>query len=480
MFNYPLAIIDTETTGMTATVDRITEVAILRVIDGKLVEEWSSLVNPECSIPMEIQLLTGITNAMARAAPKFYEIAEEVHRRLHDHVFVAHNARFDYGFIKNEFRRLNMPFTAEVLCTVRLSRRLYPNATSHSLDALRDRHRLTSAGRHRALGDARAAWQFIEIVAQSHAPEVLTLAAKVLMKMPSLPPQLPIGALDNLPEGPGVYTFYGVSNTPIYIGKAKDIRSRVRSHFSSDHRSANDQRLSVEIMRIDYEETCGEMGALLREAVLIKTLMPLRNHKLRRNRDLAFIRLRNLAEPVEIIKVEDVDFAQTAGLYGPFSTKARAKSVLASAATEHHLCLSAMSSKKLSGPCFSYQLKKCAGFCAGQESLFAHNLRMIAALAEYKFQDWRADGLIAIKEIHAEHKWERVHVFNHWLYHGSARDETELGELLAAKNVIEFDADIYKILCKYLQRNLPYQIFRSSALSECEARAQSEITANHV
>ncbi len=468
MFNYSLAIIDTETTGMTATADRITEIAILRVIDGKLVEEWSSLVNPECSIPVEIQVLTGITNAMVRTAPKFREIADEVHRRLHDHVFVAHNARFDYGFIKNEFRRIGKPFTAEVLCTVRLSRRLYPDAASHSLDALRDRHHLTSAGRHRALGDARAAWQFIKIAARQHAPEVLALAAKVLMKMPSLPPQLQPGALDNLPEGPGVYTFYGVSNTPIYIGKANDIRTRVRSHFSSDHRSANDQRLSVEIMRIDYEETSGEMGALLREAVLIKTLMPLRNHKLRRNRELTFIRLADLARPVEIVKIGDIDFANTQRVYGPFSTKAQAKAVLASAAAEHFLCLNAMNTKKIPGPCFSYQLKKCAGFCAGQESLFQHNLRLLQALAEHKFQDWTAPGFIAIKEIHPEHRWERIHVFEHWLYRGSARDESALEELMVSRAVVEFDADIYKILRKYLQKNLPYRVISVASLTPDE------------
>ncbi len=477
MFNYPLAIIDTETTGMTATADRITEIAILRVIDGELVEEWSSLVNPECSIPAEIQTLTGITNAMVRAAPKFHEIAHEIHRRLHEHVFVAHNARFDYGFIKNEFRRVDMPFTAEVLCTVRLSRRLYPDAASHSLDALRDRHHLVTAGRHRALGDARAAWQFIQIAARQHPPEVLALAAKVLMKMPSLPPQLPPGALDNLPEGPGVYTFYGVSDTPIYIGKAKDIRSRVRSHFSSDHRSANDQRLSVEIMRIDYEETCGEMGALLRESVLIKTQMPLRNHKLRRNRDLVFIRMVDLAQPVEIVAVASIDFANTQGIYGPFSTKAQAKAVLAAAANDRLLCLNAISTKKIAGPCFSYQLKKCRGFCAGQESLFQHNIRLLDALAAHKFQDWTAPGLIAIKEIHPEHHWERVHVFCHWLYRGSAVDEAELADLIVSTAVIEFDADIYKILRKYLQQNCPYRVITVAqpAAAQCDSELAAEL-----
>ena len=193
-------------------------------------------------------------------------------------------------------------------------------------------------------------------------------------------------------------------------------------------------------------------------AVLIKTQMPLRNHKLRRNRDLTFIRLVELGQPLEIVKVESIDFADTKSIYGPFSTKAQAKAVLASAAAEHLLCLSAMSTKKITGPCFSYQLKQCAGFCAGKESLFQHNIRLVEALTAYKFQDWNAPGLIAIKEIHPKHQWERVHIFYQWLYRGSACDEASLAELIGNTAVIEFDADIYKILRKYLQQNLPYRV----------------------
>jgi DNA polymerase-3 subunit epsilon len=154
---------------MTATADRITEVGIITVVDGAVIEEWSTLVDPECSIPAEIQALTGITNAMVRDAPTFAEVVDEVRSRLEGAVFVAHNARFDYGFIKNEFRRLGESFTADVLCTVRLSRRLYPEYSRHGLDQLRERHQLSMDGRHRAMGDARAAWQFIEVATRQHS-----------------------------------------------------------------------------------------------------------------------------------------------------------------------------------------------------------------------------------------------------------------------------------------------------------------------
>lgn len=118
-----IAVIDLETTGTAATSDGITEIGIVHIERGEVVEEWSSLVNPETTIPPEIQALTGITDAMVRDAPMFSQLADEVLSRLNGHLFVAHNARFDYGFIKNAFRRLGVPFTAEVLCTVRLSRK---------------------------------------------------------------------------------------------------------------------------------------------------------------------------------------------------------------------------------------------------------------------------------------------------------------------------------------------------------------------
>src|SRR5277367_1105116 len=218
MFAPAIAFVDLETTGTTATRDRITEIGIVRVVDGEFVDEWSTLVNPECSIPEDIRVLTGITNEMVRNAPTFSEIRREVLERLEGHIFVAHNARFDYGFLKQEFRRVEMTYSADVLCTVRLARRLYPEAIGHGLDALIARHGLQDAvapetaartGRHSALGDARAIWRFVQMLYRERESTEIEKAVKRLLKTPSLPPQLPPEALEGLPEGPGVYRFYG-------------------------------------------------------------------------------------------------------------------------------------------------------------------------------------------------------------------------------------------------------------------------------
>jgi len=471
MFPAPLAIIDTETTGMTATADRLTEIGIVTVVDGRVVDEWSTLINPGCPIPGEIQALTGITDAMVRNAPSFYEIADLVQARLADHIFVAHNARFDYGFIKHEFRRAGISFQADVLCTVRLSRRLYPQYRGHSLDALRERHHLSNEGRHRALGDARAAWQFIETAIAEHPADEITSSVKALLKMPSLPPQLSPGVLDGLPEGPGVYIFYGVNDLPIYIGKSKNLRDRIRSHFSSDYRSANDQRLSAEITRIDFEETAGELGALLRESELIKKMMPLRNHRLRRNQEASFIRLQDLNQPPEFLTIAEVDYADLSGLYGPFPSKGRARDSLLSLATEHGLCWNVVKHEKAKGACFAHQLKRCKGYCVGLESLLQHNLRLLTAIAEYRFGDWPYGGPIGIRETHPEHGWQRMHVFDHWLYCGTVKDEADWYQLQTTRSAQEFDPDMYKILNKFLDGGGSKMVLSASAGLPVERKA---------
>ena len=215
-------------------------------------------------------------------------------------LFVAHNARFDYGFLKHAFAREQRAFSARVLCTVRLSRRLFPDEPRHNLDSVIARHGLPVAGRHRALGDARVLWTFLQTLYRDLPAEAIEAAAKRVLKTPSLPPQLAPDALDALPEAPGVYLFYGLNALPLYIGKSTNLRERVGAHFSSDYRSATDLRLSTELQRIEFEETAGEIGALLREAALVKSMLPAHNHALRRKAEVRRARAARRAGPARL------------------------------------------------------------------------------------------------------------------------------------------------------------------------------------
>jgi len=463
-----VAFVDVETTGTSPAKERITEIGIVHVIEGEVVEEWSSLVNPECSIPEAIQALTGITNDMVRSAPTFAELRRDVMARLEGSLFVAHNARFDFGFLKHEFKRVEMPFTAEVLCTVRLSRRLFPEAIGHGLDAVVARHGLGSAfsadpasrtGRHSALGDARVLWHFVQLLYRTRSPEEIDAAVKRILKIPSLPPQLPHDALENLPEGPGVYRFYGVNDLPIYIGKSVSLRDRVRSHFSGDYRNSNDLRISSEIRRIECEPTAGEIGALLREAELVKTVLPLHNYRLRRKLGACFIELTNFAAPPEVHLAKDIDWAArgpgATPLHGPFASKAHVRALLEELAGEHGLCWRCLGWEKRGGPCFARQVRKCRGACIGEETTQVHGLRLVTALAPHRLRDWPWEGRAVIRERDPLSGLEAAHVFDRWHHVGTARDEIELEELLGARVEIGFDPDVYRILLQHAAKLKP-------------------------
>ena len=458
LFAPALAFVDLETTGTTAATDAITEIGIVRIETDPCdelslrVSEWSALVNPGIPIPPEIQALTGITNAMVRDAPSFSQVADKVAAMTADALFVAHNARFDYGFLKHAFARLQRRFSARVLCTVRLSRRLYPDEPQHNLDSVIARHGLAIDGRHRALGDARVLWTFVQALYRDLAPEAIEAAARRVLKTPSLPPQLAADALDALPEAPGVYRFYGLNTLPLYIGKSANLRERVGAHFSSDYRSATDLRMSTEIQRIEFEETAGEIGALLREAALVKSLLPAHNHALRRKADSGVLALPALPGPPVFIPAAGVEPAELAGRFGPFASKRHAREALRSAASQHALCWKALGLEHRPGPCFARQIRRCAGACVGAESAEAHHERLREALAPHVIPRWPFAGLAAIRERSLLGDRTDLHVIRDWCWLGTASDDGELGRLIEAPPRPQFDADIARLLMRTLAR----------------------------
>src|SRR5439155_6565394 len=238
----PLAIVDLETTGGQPAWDRITEIGVIEVDGFEVSSEWSTLVNPGAAIPAPIQALTGITDEMVAAAPSFGELSRGLYERLAGRVFVAHNARFDYGFLRHEFERAGLKFMTQTLCTVRLSRRLYAEHSSHNLDSLIARHGIDCRARHRALGDADAVWQFLRIAARQHGDEILSVAARQVARQAALPPHLERAALDAIPEAPGVYLLFGEAGRPLYVGMSRSMRSRVMQHFSSSTAWAREVR----------------------------------------------------------------------------------------------------------------------------------------------------------------------------------------------------------------------------------------------
>ncbi len=457
LFDAPLAIVDLETTGAHPAWDRVTEIAVVEVQAGEVVTEWSTLVNPGKRIPPAIQALTGITDGMVADAPAFEDLAPELYARLEGRVFVAHNARFDYGFLRHEFERAGLRFQARTLCTVKLSRRLYPGHARHNLDSLIDRHGLTFApsggARHRALGDAQAVWQFLCVAAAERGIELLQDTARQLAQSPALPAHIERSVLDEIPEAPGVYLFYGEQDAPLYVGKSVTLRSRVLQHFSSDLGSPREAQIAREVRRIEWRRSCGELGALLREAQLVKELLPAFNRRLRRASDLCGFRFDS--NKLSLVQKEDIRADCVPHLCGFFRSRRSANEALRELANAHRLCLRTLGFERAGrsgnlGACFRHQIGRCAGVCAGRESPHVHLERARAALALLKTAAWPWRGPIGIIEKDRERDAVDVHVVNNWCLLGTARSEIEVAELLEAASNPSFDLDQYKILARHL------------------------------
>jgi DNA polymerase-3 subunit epsilon len=440
-----LAFVDIETSGSTPGRDGITEVAVITWDDG-VVERWSSLVNPQRSIPEFIQGLTGISNEMVADAPLFEELVPELKRRLAGRVFVAHNARFDYAFIKQGFLAAGEDLRAPTLCTVKLSRKLFPKEARHNLDALTARHGLQAQGRHRAMADADLLLQFWQILMRDIAPEELDAAVHELLGRPSLPSHLDASLLADLPTGPGVYLFYGENDLPIYIGKSKTIRSRVLAHFSSDVRSSKELSLAQQVRRVEWRETTGEISALLLEADLVKSMRPTHNRQLRLNQNVCTLVLDTpQAFPqVQPLSIDEALPEQSGRAYGLFQSMTEARRSLRLLCEEHGLCQAVLGveKRKHGEACFGRQLKKCQGACEGGESPERHHLRVMAALSKMKVRDWPFAGPAYLRE------GEALLIFQDWAYLGTAHSEADLEDCLAGRRQIQFDRDTYRILLK--------------------------------
>jgi DNA polymerase-3 subunit epsilon len=273
-----------------------------------------------------------------------------------------------------------------------------------------------------------------------------------ILRIPSLPPQLAATALDAIPEAPGVYRFYGLNALPLYVGKSVNLRERVASHFSSDYRSANDLRLSAEITRIEFEETAGDLGALLRESQLVKALLPAYNQRLRRRAEMVALSIAAEPSAPDYVRSSAIDPGALDDLYGPFSSRRQAREALRFLAAEAGLCWTALGLERRNGPCFARQVKKCAGACVGTETSAAHHARLRDALAPHALERWPYAGMVAVREISITGERTEVHFFRDWCWLATARDEGELQAVLDAPPRGEFDLDIYRLLVKRLPR----------------------------
>jgi len=364
------AIIDIETTGLSPVNEKITEIAIYLHDGEKITDSYTTLINPERRISAHITQLTGITNEMVENAPKFWEIAKDIVTLTDKKIFVAHNASFDYNFIRSEFKSLGYNFSRDRLCTVKLSRKIIPGFKSYSLGNLCNSLNIQVTNRHRAMGDAFATVKLFELLLQKDE----TLGKKTNSKFYNIE----ASKIASLPEETGVYYFYNQQGDIIYIGKSKDIRSRVFSHFNNDGTSKS-IRMTDEIFDISYELTGSELVALLLESNEIKMHKPKFNRRQRRslNHTGVFKSIDEFGYITFTVKGIKDELPIVS-----FNSLQEAKDRLFLLTEKYNLCQKLCGLYETSGPCFFHQIKKCNGACVQKEPVEIYNNRVQQMLDE--------------------------------------------------------------------------------------------------
>lgn len=268
------AIVDIETTGGHATAHGITEIAIVLHNGDEVEGKFHTLINPGVPIPRHISVLTGITNEMVYDAPRFEQVASRIYHLLQQRIFVAHNVNFDYSFIKHHLNEAGYEWNAKKLCTVRMSRKVFPGFASYSLGNICRDLKITITGRHRAMGDTMATVQLFEMVLRNDNANIVAGMLKGRNKEQYLPPYLPAPDIEQLPHAPGVYYFYNQKKKIVYVGKASNLQQRVRSHFANNDGSKRKQEFLRNIHSVSYKTCSSELAALILESTEIRRLWP--------------------------------------------------------------------------------------------------------------------------------------------------------------------------------------------------------------
>ncbi len=378
------AIVDIETTGGLVKRDKITEIAIVLHDGRNVIDQYQTLINPERSIPPYISNMTGITDAMVADAPLFCEVAKEIVLRTEGAVFVAHNARFDYGFLREEFSRLGYAYTRKQLCTVRLSRKLLPELKSHSLDSLIRHYALHVDNRHRALDDALATAEVFRRMTGMHerVAEVSDLI-NMGIKEARLPTSISLEQLHQLPEGAGVYYFHDKDGKVIYVGKSIHIKKRVIQHFAEISNKSG--KMQQRVNDITYKVTGSELIASLLENAEIKRLQPEINRAQRR-KSFPFAIYYYFDEggyiQMKVRKKNRIDTPGTAAILHELPDQYAAANYLRGLTDKYALCMKKTDIDTGPGACFYHQVGKCAGACLGLEDPDDYNQRVRQAVAD--------------------------------------------------------------------------------------------------
>lgn len=440
------SIVDIETTGGT----KITEISIL-VFDGeKVVDEFTSLVNPECTIPYYITSLTGINDSMVSNAPKFFEIAKKVLEITENTVFVAHNVNFDYSIIQKEFKLLGASFQRKKLCTIRLSRKIIPGFNSYSLGKLCNSLNIPISNRHRAKGDAEATVILFKILIERDTNNTIESFLKPKSREATLPPLLPKETFDALPEKEGVYYFRNSKNEVIYVGKANNIKQRVLSHIYD--KSKKEVTMCMETANVTFTETGSELLALLFESSEIKRIYPKFNRAQRRTRESIALFTYQDRKGITHIATNKIKLVNNP--ITKFYNVTEARLFIEKLCEEFELCPKYCHLQSNVSTCFHYQIKQCKGICKDEEAVDSYNERVQKAIQSVQYQ---SESFV----IHEKGRNDKENAFilvlngiyNGFGYIKKSKKTTSLNDYMDVISTMQDNRDSRRILNWYLKNN---------------------------
>ncbi len=372
------AIVDIETTGGFASNNDITEICIVVHDGARVVDRFESLVRPMAPIPYYIQRLTGISHAMVASAPAFHEVAPRIYSLLQGKVFVAHNVNFDYSFLKHHLSQAGFDLVCSKLCTVRLSKKVFPGLLSYSLGSLCRHFGITIENRHRAGGDTNATVQLFEHILKNDGEPHITEFLRRGSREQSLPPYLPREQVINLPYTPGVYYFHNQHGKIIYVGKAKNLKYRVSSHFTHNGAGRQRQEFLRNVYSVTYQQCSTELIAFILESIEIKRLWPEFNNSQKRFTPTYGLYMYEDAGGYMRLVI-DKKKPNLKSLY-TFNLLAEGHSLLRKLVTEFKLCPKLCFLQTNDDPCIGLGEKNCYGACEKKEGVDLYNSRLQQAI----------------------------------------------------------------------------------------------------
>lgn len=443
-----LAVVEVKTTGVHPARDAIWELAIIQVdAEGCVAERLHWLFEPGVAVPPQLLSLSGLHPLELSGQPRIDSEARAIADAIRGRVLMGHNLRFSLAFLRRvlpDWKTLRPP----QLCTLRLARATLPQLASAGFDALCAHFGITRFFRDRAVPDAEAVLTLAQHLLQQVAPTTLGQQ----LRSAARPPLLAAERFARLPERPGVYYFLGDGGAQLYVGKSRNLRRRVMSHFQNDHRDRRSLQMVQQIRDVQLAVTAGELGALLFESAEIKRLQPLYNRRLRKQRELLTWAL--AGEPGELHIELLQHHALRPGLrhVGLFRSRHQARQWLLEQARERRLCLRVLGLEEGEGACFAYQLGRCAGACCGEEPRSAHDRRLLAGAESLQTQAWPWNGPVALVERDEQHGLTQWHVLDQWRHLGTV-DQLEHAQPLLAARRGGFNLDTYHILLGHLRRH---------------------------